>query len=127
MARRPARRSTTLTASGMRVAIYVRVLTEEQVEGYSLSAQERATEAFCEAKGWEITARYRDEGKSARTEVLAKRPEFVRMLSDADAGRFDVIVVHKLDRFARNIRVTLDTLARLEQANVAFVSISENM
>jgi site-specific DNA recombinase len=105
----------------------VRVSTEEQVEGYSLSAQERAVEAFCQAKGWEIVARYRDEGKSARTEVLTRRPEFARMLDDADAGRFDVIVVHKLDRFARNIRVTLDTLARLEQANVAFVSISENM
>src|SRR5215213_4088506 len=127
MTRRPTRRTTTPDASGTRVAVYVRVSTEEQVEGYSLSAQERAAEAFCLAKGWDVVARYRDEGKSARAEVLSKRPEFARMLDDAEAGAFDVIVVHKLDRFARNIRVTLDTLARLEHASVAFVSICENM
>jgi site-specific DNA recombinase len=127
MDRRSRQRRATADGPGTRVALYVRVSTEEQVEGYSLSAQERAAEAFCRAKSWEIVARYRDEGKSARTEVLGRRPDFARMLDDADAGRFDVIVVHKLDRFARNIRVTLDTLARLEQASVAFVSISENM
>jgi site-specific DNA recombinase len=127
MARRSARRTKTEDGPNTRVAIYVRVSTEEQTEGYSLSAQEHAAEAFCQGKGWEIVARYRDEGKSARTDVLTKRPEFARMLADAEAGRFDVIVVHKLDRFARNIRVTLDTLARLEAAGMAFVSISENI
>lgn len=49
------------------------------------------------------------------------------MLDDAEADCFDVIVVHKLDRIARNIRVMPDRLARLEQATVAFVRISENM
>ena len=49
------------------------------------------------------------------------------MLADAEAGRFDVVVVHKLDRFARNLRVTLETLDRLERAGVGFVSITENM
>jgi len=127
MARRPNRRLPSKEALRTRVAIYVRVSTEEQVEGYSLSAQERAIDAFCQSKEWEIVARYRDEGKSARTDILTKRPAFAQMLSDADAGRFDVIVVHKLDRFARNIRVMLDTLTQLEGAEVAFVSISENM
>lgn len=112
---------------GTRVALYVRVSTDEQVDGYSLAAQERAVEALCTARGWDVIARYRDEGRSARTEELARRPAFAQMLVDADAGRFDVIVVHKLDRFARNIRVTLDTLARLERAGVGFLSISEDM
>jgi site-specific DNA recombinase len=127
VARKPLQHGSTPGGPGSRAAVYVRVSTEEQIEGYSLSAQERAAEAFCQAKGWEIVARYRDEGKSARTDVLTKRPEFVRMLDAATLARFDVIVVHKLDRFARNIRVTLDTLAQLERAGVAFVSISENM
>ena len=49
------------------------------------------------------------------------------MLADAEAGLIDVVVVHKLDRFARNLRVTLETLERLERAGVGFVSISEQM
>jgi DNA invertase Pin-like site-specific DNA recombinase len=77
--------------------------------------------------GWQIVQEYSDEGKSARTDDLAKRPAFAQMLADAEAGLFDVIVVHKLDRFARNLRVTLETLERLDRAGVAFVSINENM
>lgn len=110
-----------------RAAIYVRVSSEEQVEGYSLSAQERAARAYCEAHGWELVLTYADEGKSAWTDDVAKRPEFSRMLADAEAGAFDVLIVHKLDRFARNVRLCLETLHELESHGVAFVSLSESM
>ncbi len=108
-----------------RAAIYHRVSSEEQVEGYSLDAQDRATRAYCEAQGWTVAGVYRDEGKSARSDDLAKRPDFARMLADAEAGLVDVVVVHKLDRFARNRRVAFDTLHRLGRGGVGFVSISE--
>jgi site-specific DNA recombinase len=49
------------------------------------------------------------------------------MIEDAEAGLLDVVVVHKLDRFARNLRVTLETLERLDRAGAGFVSISESM
>jgi site-specific DNA recombinase len=103
------------------------VSSEEQIQGYSLDAQDRAGHGYCEAHAWDLAAVYRDEGKSARTDDLAKRPEFLRMLEDAEAGLFDVVIVHKLDRFARNLRVTLETLDRLNRCGVGFVSISENM
>src|ERR671913_1009582 len=111
----------------IRAALYERVSSEEQVEGYSLDAQDRAGRLYCEAHGWEIANVYRDEGRSARTDDLTKRPEFQRMLADAETGMIDVVVVHKLDRFARNLRVTLETLERLERSGVGFVSISEQM
>ena len=111
----------------MRAALYFRVSTEEQVEGYSLDAQARAGRLYCQAHGWDVVAEFRDEGKSARTDDLLKRPAFAEMLIQAEAGQFEVIVVHKLDRFARNLRVTLETLDRLDKHGVAFVSISENM
>src|SRR5262245_41427496 len=111
----------------VRAAIYERVSSEEQVEGYSLEAQDRAGRLYCEAHSWEIIDVYRDEGKSARTDDLARRPAFQRLLADAEAGRFDAIVVHKLDRFSRNLRVTLETLERLQSWGVGFVSISEQM
>ena len=113
--------------SGKRAALYVRVSTEEQVEGYSLEAQDRAGRLYCDAHGWEIIDVYRDEGRSARTDDLARRPAFQQLLADAEAGHFDVIVVHKLDRFSRNLRVTLETLERLQTWGVGFVSISEQM
>ncbi len=44
----------------VRAAVYHRVSSEEQVEGYSLDAQQRATLAYCGAHGWEVAAEYRD-------------------------------------------------------------------
>jgi len=110
-----------------RAAVYVRVSSDEQVQGYSLDAQERAGRLYCEMHGWEVAKLYRDEGRSARTEQIAKRPAFAEMLKDAEAGVIDVVIVHKLDRFARNLVVTIETLQRLERAGVSFVSISEQM
>src|SRR5215204_929944 len=114
-------------AGTIRAALYERVSSEEQVEGYSLDAQDRAGRLYCEAQGWEIVQVYRDEGRSARTDDLSKRPAFQQMLADAGAGLFDVVVVHKLDRFARNRRVAFEAFERLGKAHVGFVSISEQI
>ncbi|MEA2582142.1 MAG: site-specific recombinase, partial [Thermomicrobiales bacterium] len=92
-----------------------------------LDAQDRAAHLFAAAHGWTIVATYPEEGKSAWTDDVSMRPRFAEMLADAEAGLFDVLIVHKLDRFARNLRVTLETLQRLDRARVSFVSISENM
>src|SRR5687767_2989145 len=94
--------------NGRLAAIYVRVSSREQVEGYSLEAQRRACREFCATRGYTVVIEYVDEGVSAHTDNLAKRPGFARMLADAEAGRFGVIVVHKMDRFARKLRVTLE-------------------
>jgi site-specific DNA recombinase len=106
-------------------AIYIRVSSKEQVEGYSLDAQLRVCREFCAARGYTVVVEYHDEGVSAHTENLAKRPGFARMLADAEDGRFGVVVVHKMDRFARKLRVTLESLERLGRAQVGFVSVSE--
>jgi site-specific DNA recombinase len=110
-----------------RVAVYVRVSSEEQLEGYSLDAQLRAARQYCADKGWTIAAEYVEEGKSARYEDLSRRPRFQAMLEASESRAFDVLLVHKLDRFARNLRVTLATLERLDRSGVGFVSLSEQM
>ena len=66
-------------------AIYVRVSSKEQVEGYSLEAQLRACREYCAARGYTVVEVY-SEGRSAHTDNLAKRPQFARMLADAEAG-----------------------------------------
>ena len=77
------------------------------------------------SRGYTVVAEYADEGVSAHTDNLAKRPDFSRMLADAEAGRFDIIVVHKMDRFARKLRVALECLEQLGRAHVGVVSVSE--
>jgi predicted site-specific integrase-resolvase len=63
-----------------RVAIYIRVSTEEQGdEGMSLQNQERRCRAFAEAQGWEVVAVYRDEA-SGLDQI--NRPGYTRMMSE---------------------------------------------
>ena len=127
MSRRPSAKVITTGQSGLRARLYSRVSSEEQVDGYSLDAQLRAAEGFCQARGWTLEREYREEGKSAWTDDVAARPDFTSMLADAEAGLFSILIVHRLDRLARNVRVTLEVLQRLDAAGVSFVSINENM
>ncbi len=92
----------------MRVGAYVRVSTEEQASGYSLDAQRRAIEGFCAVRGWGAIAWYEDAGRSAYADDLAKRPAFARLLGDAEAGAFDVVLVHKVAGAWRGRGVMLD-------------------
>ena len=52
----------------MRAALYARVSSEEQVEGYSIDAQRRAFRQLCESRQWVATREYIEEGKSAHTD-----------------------------------------------------------
>lgn len=110
----------------MRAGIYYRVSSEEQVDGFSLDAQRRILLDFCQTKGWAVAGEYADEGKSARGDNIEKRPQFKALLEDAESRALDVVVVHKLDRFSRNMRVTFDALARLDRCGVAFTTVVEH-
>lgn len=109
----------------MRVAGYIRVSTAEQVEGYSLDAQRHIIDQFAAMRGWEQVDYHAEEGVSAFTDDVAKRPVFAAMLAAAERGEYDAIIVHKLDRFARSLVLTLTELAELERAGVSFVSVAE--
>ena len=111
----------------MRAALYARVSSEEQVEGYSIDAQRRAFQALVEGRGWTTYREYIEEGKSARTDNINRRPAFKEMVDDALARKFDILIVHKLDRFSRNLRITLEYFDKLSKAGVTFLSINEQM
>jgi DNA invertase Pin-like site-specific DNA recombinase len=111
----------------MRASLYARVSSEEQVEGYSIDAQRRAFRQLCAEKNWTIYQEYIEEGKSAHTDDLRKRPVFRQAINDALAGKYDVLVVHKIDRFSRKLRITLEYFEKLGKAGVGFVSIQNNM
>ena len=109
----------------LRAAAYIRVSSEEQVEGHSLDAQRRAVEQACADRGWQIVQWYADEGVSAHTDDISKRPAFHRLMQDAQARRFDAVVVHKLDRWARSVVVALQTFKLLSRLGITFLSLSE--
>ena len=83
----------------MRYVAYVRISSEEQIGNYSIDAQKRAIEAWVIANGGILVKVYTDEGHSGRT---ANRPAFKQLRNDARKKKFDAIIVHKFDRFARN-------------------------
>jgi len=108
---------------GLRVAVYSRVSSEEQVEGHSLDAQKNVCREVSERRGWIVVENYEDPGYSAKDD---KRPAFKQMIADAQKDKFDVILVHKLDRFSRSIEQTLSYFRLLNEHGVVFASATEN-
>jgi DNA invertase Pin-like site-specific DNA recombinase len=106
----------------MRVVSYIRVSREEQVEGWSLDAQRDQCAELAALRGWDLLQVFEEPGRSAKTDL---RPEFQRMMSRAEVKQFDVIVVHKLDRFSRSLADVVRNVARLKEAGVGLVSVSE--
>jgi DNA invertase Pin-like site-specific DNA recombinase len=109
----------------LRAALYSRVSTEQQREGYSLDAQRRALHDACTARTYTIALETTDEGISARSERIEKRPGLTAALDAVKARQVDVLLVHSLDRLSRNVMVTLTVFRILADNHVAFVSLSE--
>ncbi|MBN4064110.1 recombinase family protein [Dehalococcoides mccartyi] len=111
----------------MRKVGYFRVSDDSQVDGNSLAAQERLFYELCKSRGWQAVGIYREEGRSAHVDSINKRPVFKQLLEDAAKDKFDDVVVHTLDRWSRNLRVTLESLKILAQNDVGLISITENI
>src|SRR5438105_14902926 len=85
--------------------IYLRVSTKEQTqrdgdpEGYSIPAQREACKRKAISLGAVVVEEFVDRGESARS---ADRPELQRLLAHVKANRVDYVIVHKVDRLARN-------------------------
>ncbi len=109
-----------------RAALYIRVSTEEQAKkGYSLEAQREDLEEFANKNGYVVVDHYIDEGKSARKKYT-RRTEFMRMLEDIRAGKIDVILFIKLDRWFRNIADYYKIQEILDEHNVAWKTTQEH-
>ena len=109
----------------MRAVIYIRVSTEEQLEGHSLDAQRTTTRALLTDRHWDFAGEYLDAGISAKSDSY--RPALAQLLEDAGRGRFDVVVVDKIDRFYRHLKGLLMALDTLQECNVTFVSVQEKI
>lgn len=106
----------------VRAVAYTRFSSDMQREE-SIEAQLRAIEEFSTKQGFELIATYADRGISGTTD---NRPDFQCMIEDAKQGNFDVVLVHKLDRFARNRADSAIYRKELAKNNVKLISVLEN-
>lgn len=126
----------------LKVALYIRVSTEEQAEKYGPELQKDALNGLIKSKGLLLNGKpsyvlagekyiYSDRGVSGTT-LLDERPEFARMkedvlLSSEDNRPFDIVAVYKIDRFARKLTILLDIIDFFESYNIGFVSATESI
>ncbi len=83
----------------MKVALYTRVSTKDQIEGYSLRDQMRALREYAEDRGYEIVAEIEDAGYSA---AYLERPGMDRVRDLVAAGGVDLVLAQDRDRIARD-------------------------
>ena len=109
-----------------RVAIYMRVSTLAQVqEGESIPAQRAALRGYIDAHDNMIFAgEYLDDGITGTKDT---RPELQRMISDAKAGKIDMILVTKMDRLHRSLRNFLNMQDILDKHHCNWMAIWEPM
>jgi site-specific DNA recombinase len=109
----------------MKVALYARVSTDEQRERQSIVTQTDFAERYCTLHDLEIVDFYKDDGVSGGVSC-ARRPEGARMLSDARAGKFAVLLVYRVDRLSRALKDVLTAVDDLREAGVTFRSMTES-
>lgn len=107
----------------MKAVIYARYSSDNQREE-SIEGQLRECTAYCQKNDITILRTYIDRAMSAKTD---HRPDFQRMIRDSAKGLFDVIIVWKLDRFARNRYDSAHYKAQLRKYGVKVLSATENI
>ncbi|MEI6480539.1 MAG: recombinase family protein [bacterium] len=120
----------------LRVALYIRVSTEEQGDKYGIPLQKEALLALIKSRPGSLVSAgnehiYIDDGVSG-TVPVDERPEFARLkenLSLAPEGQrpFDVVAVYKIDRFARKLKILLDVIDFFEANDIKFLSANESI
>ncbi len=102
-----------------RVALYARVSSEQQ----DTELQIRELTEFAASKGWEVYRVYEEK----ITGTTANRPQLKQMLVDMQTGKFSLVLVWKLDRFARSLKDLLSLLETLQDCRVDFISMKDHI
>ena len=107
----------------LRAVIYARFSCDKQRDA-SIDDQVAACTEYCGRMGYDVVGVYPDYALSGRSD---DRPQFLRMVDDAKKGLFDVVVVWKVDRFARNMMDQYHYERELSLSGVTLESCKENI
>lgn len=105
------------------VVAYCRFSSDNQ-RSESIDAQIRAIKDYCRKNRYVLTHIYRDEALSGTSD---KRDQFQQMIEDSKDGLFNAVIVHKLDRFARNRYDSAIYKKKLKDNGVVVLSVLENL
>lgn len=108
-----------------KAVIYARFSSNRQTED-SIEAQVRACSAYAANKGYNVIKQYVDEAISGKGEKTAKRTQYQRMLKDSEKRLFDVILVHKYDRVARNLAEHVNLEKKLHDNHVQIIATAQD-
>ena len=108
----------------MRAVMYARYSTDKQTE-LSIEAQFRACREYAQVKGYIITGQYEDKAISGKSTV--SRSGYQKMVRDAEAGKFDIILIHKYDRIARNLGDHVNLEKRLQGYGVQLIAVAQEV
>lgn len=109
-----------------RVVIYARVSTEHEAQISALENQVDWYKPILAARPeWELVGQYIDEGITGTS--AEKRPQFMKIIKDAKARKFDMIITREVSRFARNTVDTLQYTRELKARGVEVFFINDNI
>ena len=109
----------------MNIAAYCRVSTDKADQLNSLEAQKEFFSEYTKRTGDTLVRLYADEGISGTK--IKNRKEFLRMMSDAEHGLFDMVVVKDISRFARNTVDLLQNVRKLRSLGIETQFLTANM
>ncbi|MEZ3469451.1 MAG: recombinase family protein [Schaedlerella sp.] len=109
----------------MNIAAYCRVSTDKEDQLNSLEAQKAFFAEYTTRTGDTLIRLYADEGISGTK--IKNRKEFLRMMSDAEHGLFDMVVVKDISRFARNTVDLLQNVRKLKSLGIETQFLTANM
>jgi site-specific DNA recombinase len=105
-------------------AIYARVSSDEQREKQSIETQLDFARRYCELHGITIADVYKDDGVSGGI-PCGIRPEGARLLEDARTGKFDLLLMYRVDRLSRSLVDLLQTSQMIEDYGITLQSMTE--
>lgn len=109
----------------MNIAAYCRVSTDKEDQLNSLEAQKKFFAEYTQRTGDILVRLYADEGISGTK--IKNRKEFLKMMSDAERGFFDLVVVKDISRFARNTVDLLQNIRKLKSLGIETQFLTANM
>ena len=114
------------TGRVIRIAKYARCSSDEQKKnGYTIGDQLDLIDEFATENELVSVGEYVDEGISATLEI-SKRKDLARLIEDAKAGKFDIVIFKCIDRFFRNVGEYYECQKQLRAAGVTWISIEES-
>ena len=109
----------------VRTGIYARISSDREGDNLAISRQLADCEQLAGRRGWTVVERYVDSDISAYSGK--RRPEYLRMLDDIEAGAVEAVVVYHADRLHRHPRELEDFIDLCQRTKTTIATVSGDL